>query len=211
MDEFGAVITADIVNSSGLNRKDFSVLSNKLKILLKAEKLKNVFYRGDSFQLLCNPEQAFILAIKLRALTRSGEFVNKMGPTDIRIAIGLGKVKKRVRSLATAMGEAFQLSGRALDNMGKAGKRLAVRINDEKLAPGMEAVALIGDTVMQKISPKQAEVLFELLNGSTEIEVAAKLAKSQSTINKLKQASGWNEMEQAIRIYDSMIVSFHNA
>jgi len=207
MNEFSAVITGDIVNSSKLSDKDFSVLVAMLKEMLKSEKARSSFYRGDSFHALCKPEQAFVLALKLRAIARGIELENE--PADIRIAIGLGDVEKPVKNLATAKGAAFILSGRELDSMGKSAKRLSVKIADEKLDFGMMAISFIADSIMQKMSSKQAEVVLELLKGKTETEVAGILGKSQSTINKLKQAAGWNELEEAITIYSLMIANIH--
>ena len=209
MNEFSAVITADIVNSSKLNEEELAILATELIGVLKAGKAKNHFYRGDSFHALCRPKHAFVLALKLRAIARVFKPVNENEQIDIRIAIGLGDVEMPVKNLATAKGEAFILSGRELDVISKSAKRLSIRIADEKLNPGMEAISLIADNIMQKMSSKQAEVILELLNGATEIEIAGKLGKSQSTVNKLKQAAGWNELEQAIKIFSSMLATIH--
>ena len=200
-----AVITADIVNSSSLNEQQLDHLLFDVKTELKARKAKSDFYRGDSFHALCDADQALLLSLRLRTIAKKGPWGEKENDIDIRIALGVGPVEEPVRNMASAKGEAFVISGRELEVISKSTKRLSIRCSDKKLDAGMEGLSVLIDWIMQKMSSKQAEAVGELLNGLTQMEIARKLRKSQSTINKLAQAANWGELEQAIQIYRKLV------
>lgn len=201
MESTKAVLTADIVNSTLMDGKDLNDLIVMIRSEFKQSKVSSEFYRGDSFHLLTEIEDAFEMALKLRVLARQVANVGAGGHADIRIAIGLGKVQDGIKSMALGKGEAFLLSGRELDLITKSQVRLSIRCSDSKIDPGLEAVALLADMILKDLSSKQAEVLSELLMGYTQMEVALKLKKSQSTINKLAQAGNWSQLEKASQIY----------
>ena len=205
MSSIKAVLTADIVNSSILSEKDLNDLLFAIKTELKWQKTKSDFYRGDSFHALCETDQALTLALRLRAIALQGIWQRKKQIIDIRIAIGIGPVDEPVKNMATAKGEAFMLSGRELDVIDKTTDRLALRCLDKKVDAGLQAVALLADSVMQKMSQKQAQAVGELLTGATQMETARKLSKTQPTINKLAQSANWNDLEKSIEIYRKLV------
>jgi len=206
MESIKAVLTADIVNSTLMEGKELNDLIVMIRSEFKQSKLTSEFYRGDSFHLLTEVEEAFRVAVKLRVLARQVPNAGTGENADIRIAIGLGKVQDAIKSMAMGKGEAFILSGRELDVISKSQVRLSIRCADDKIGAGMEALALLTDMVLKDLSIKQAEVLSELLMGYTQMEVALKLKKSQSTINKLAQAGNWSQLEKASQIYRKLAV-----
>lgn len=200
-----AVLTADIVNSTLMEPKDLNDLILLIRSELKKEKVLFDFYRGDSFHVLADMKQALSLALKLRVVARQMATPENKIP-DIRIAIGLGKVNDPVKSMAMGKGEAFILSGRELDLIEKSSTRLSIRCSDKKIDTGMAAIALLADMVLKEVSTKQAEVVAELLVGATQMEVALKLRKSQSTVNEIARAANWSMLEKAMQIYRKLVL-----
>ncbi len=125
--------------------------------------------------------------------------------SDIRISIGLGKVKTPVAVLGTTKGEAFVLSGRAFDELTKNDTRLAIASSNKLAAQGLEVIADYINSIFKNMTVKQAGVIFELLKGGSQHTVAAKLKKSRSTINEHVAAGRWPEIEKLLQQYENII------
>lgn len=203
----GAVITADIVNSTAMGSKAVAELRSILEQLINANQAKFLsFYRGDSFQsYLVDPYPAYRQALSLRAAARIFENQLPEIKTDLKISIGIGSIETPVTQIKTAQGEAFLLSGRGLDELEKTGRRLIIRCMDEKVNTTLEVISLFTDYLFEALTYKQAEVLQHLLNNRTQIETAKVLDKSQSTINRHVQSLGWKQMEELLRLYNQSI------
>jgi len=203
----GAVITADIVNSTAMGSKAAGELRSILEQLINANQAKFLsFYRGDSFQsYLVDPYPAYKLALRLRTAARIFENQLPDIKTDLKISIGIGSIETPVTQIKTAQGEAFLLSGRGLDELEKAGRRLIIRCGDEKVNTTLETISLFTDYLFDALTYKQAEVLQHLLNNRTQIETAKVLDKSQSTVNRHVQSLGWKQMEELLRLYNQSI------
>lgn len=203
----GAVITADIVNSTTMGSKAAGELRSILEQLINANQAKFLsFYRGDSFQsYLVDPYPAYRLALRLRTAARIFENQLPEIKTDLKISIGIGSIETPVTQIKTAQGEAFLLSGRGLDELEKTGRRLIIRCGDEKVNTTLETISLFTDYLFDALTYKQAEVLQHLLNNRTQIETAKVLDKSQSTVNRHVQSLGWKQMEELLRLYNQSI------
>ena len=203
----GAVITADIVNSTAMGSKAAGELRTILEQLINANQAKFIsFYRGDSFQsYLVDPYPAYRLALILR--TEAKLFENQLQniQTDLKISIGIGSIETPVTQIKTAQGEAFLLSGRGLYELEKTGRRLIIRTGDEKVNTALEAISLFTDYLFEALTYKQAEVLQHLLNDRTQIETAKVLDKSQSTVNRHVQSLGWKQKEELLKLYNQSI------
>ncbi|HEX2396083.1 MAG TPA: hypothetical protein VHI78_12110 [Bacteroidales bacterium] len=199
-----AVITADIVNSSLLGNRALNSLLKSLEKQFNAKGLKFGFYRGDSFHALCEVSEALKLTCIVRTLAvKTSEKHGEKG-CDIRISIGIGRINEPVKELGIAKGEAFVLSGREMDKLEKNGPRLAIRCPDALADTGLSSIALFTDFIITKMTVKQAEVVHELLHGATQVEVAKRLKKTQSTVNKHAGSAHWNELLRLLEIYDKM-------
>jgi hypothetical protein len=210
MKKIKAVITADIVNSSLLGKGTLNSLLKSLEKLFNAQEIPFGFYRGDSFHALCDISIALKTACLLRTIAIQA--TEKEGETgiDIRMAIGIGKVEEPVKDLGIAKGEAFLLSGREMDQLGKEGPRLSIRCTDAIADTGLSAIALFSDFLLKRMTIKQAEVINSLLQGATQVEVAKKLGKTQSTINKHAGAANWNELARLLEMYEKMALQLVN-
>lgn len=198
-----AVITADIVNSTKLPKAEFKKLSKTLGVLLQEH--QHEFFRGDSFQVFVkNPADA--LQVLLQARTATVKLSSRDIITDIRASIGISNARLPIKSLSTASGDAFTLSGRAFDNLGK-DRRLTI-VCDEKQAAANLALQVIStfiDYIFYRLTVKQAAVVLELLMNRTQTETAKRLKKSQATVHKHTQSAGWPEIEKLLVNYKEVI------
>ncbi len=203
----GAVITADIVNSSALGTATVNKLAERLKDLINANQAKFLsFYRGDSFQCyLVDPYTSYKLALQMRTETKLFQIDTPEIETDLKISLGIGEIDTPVTNINSAMGEAFILSGKGLDEFEKTGRKFIIKSEDKTVNIGLEAISIFTDYLFSHLTIKQAEVLQHLLNGCTQVETAKILKKSQSTINRHVQALGWGEMEHLLDIYHQCI------
>jgi hypothetical protein len=199
-----AVITADIVNSTKLSKAESKKLMKNLAGILQEH--QHEFFRGDSFQVLVkSPNEALRILLQTRttAMKLSG---SSMPVADIRASIGIGNVKLPVKSFQTASGDVFILSGRAFDKLAKE-ERLTI-ICDEKnkaVNSGLKVISQFIDYLFQRLTFKQAAVVYELLMARTQIDTAKRLKKSQATVNKHTQAAGWPEIEKLLEEYKNLI------
>jgi transcriptional antiterminator len=125
--------------------------------------------------------------------------------SDVRISIGTGNVDSPIRTLSTARGEAFLLSGRALDTLEKTQGRLIITTAHEL---GTIAFSVLSDylnSIFRYITSKQAEVMLELLKGNSQQQVAEKLNRSKSTISQHVTAGRWDEIEKILENYQKIV------
>lgn len=200
------VITADIVNSTVLPKPAFQKLSKELETLLAPYKFE--FYRGDSFQVyLKENEKALELILKIR-LAAKRIVKDKRTDIDVRAGIGIGRIQSPVKILKTSSEEPFILSGRSLDELKGQNTRLLIKSFDDNANFAFKTIARFVDYLLKDITAKQAAVIFELLMGHTQTEIAKKLKKSQVTINKQVHAAGWMEIESLLKDYSLAINQF---
>jgi hypothetical protein len=201
---FAAVITADIVNSTKIAKADYKKLMKNLTGILQEH--QHEFFRGDSFQVLIkSPNEA--LQVLLQARTAAMKLTESSMPiADIRASIGLGNVKLPVKSFQTASGDVFILSGRSFDKLAKE-ERLIIVCDEKNKAvnSGLKVISQFIDYLFQRLTFKQAAVVYELLMDRTQIDTAKKLKKSQATVHKHVQSAGWPEIEKLLTEYKHLI------
>ena len=197
-----AVITADIVNSTRLSKTEYKRLIKNLGEILQP--YQHEFFRGDSFQVFVkSPNEALRVLLQARMVAMK---LSDSTPSDVRASIGIGQVKLPVKSFQTASGDVFILSGRSFDKMVK-DERLII-VSDEKnkaVNLGLKLVSQFIDYLFQRLTFKQAAVVYELLMDRTQIDTAKRLKKSQATIHKHIQAAGWPHIEKLLSDYKDLI------
>jgi hypothetical protein len=199
-----AVLTGDIVNSTKLGLAKDKKLTNALLEIFEGYKME--FYRGDSFQAYVkDPRHALRLALlsrtaAIRLFKDEGRVI-----ADIRTSIGIGKVVSPVKVLKTAKGEAFLLSGRQFDSMTKMNRRLAITSNNALANEGLQVIADYLDQIFFTMTGKQAEVVFEMLKGKTQKEVAGKIKRTKSTVHQRTLSARWPEIESLLQRYENII------
>ena len=199
-----AVITADIVNSTRLPAAKERKLLKRINGLLSTYQYE--FYRGDSFQVFL-PEAAE--ALKTALLCRTAAICIDEEDTeiqsDVRISIGIGQARPPVKTLSTAKGEPFILSGRSLDEISKTSQRLIIAVADPLGNEALQVLAGYINAIFRDMTAKQASVIYELLLGQTQQVVAGKLKRSKSTINQHVSSGRWSEIETLLQQYANII------
>ena len=139
-------------------------------------------YRGDSFQIVVdNSEPSLTIAIAIRAKLRAST-PEKKEIWDARISVGIGDVSFESDNIVTSDGEAFRLSGRAFDAMGK--KRLTITTPWSEFNNSMELVTRFADDVVSSWTVKQSKVAYHsLLFPKTQKDMAADLGLTKQNFN----------------------------
>lgn len=199
-----AVLTGDIVNSTRLKKVAERKLTGILTTTLEAYLYE--FYRGDSFQVYVkNPLEALQTALLCRTAAIGISKSQTVNSTDVRISIGIGAISTPVKSLAVAKGEAFILSGRTFDTLAGTDNRLVIATGNNLANAGLQIMADYLNAILKTMTGKQAEVIFELLQGKTQQEVALQLKKSKSTVHQHVTAGRWTEIEKVLQQYQNII------
>lgn len=199
-----AVITGDIVKSSSISDHAKMIRSLKwiMHRLVKHGFIRSIeweLFRGDSFQLVTEPEQALSAALILRSGFRGGVYrlasplvVEDMLDEciDVRLSIGIGGVGELSDPLSESFGEAFTLSGRRLEAISGEELRLIVVTPDARLNTHFEMVCRLMDILVSNWSEKSSQAIYRsLLTGETQQKTADFLGISQSSVqNRLKIA-----------------------
>ncbi len=199
-----AVLTGDIVNSTRLEKVAEKKMLKHLKNLLAAYQFE--FYRGDSFQVYFKDATTALqtaLLCRTAAISIAEDYASV--PSDIRVSIGIGKVKKTFATLGEAREEPFILSGRAFDTLSKNNTRLVIASSNVLASQGFDIMADYINSIFNNMTGKQAGVIFELLKEEAQESVATKLKKSKSTISQHANAGGWPQIEKLIAQYKHLI------
>ena len=228
------VITGDIVDSRGMSGKAREKLYRDLKNFLedlKQQKCLNEYelFRGDSFQCVVEKkEETLKTALMIRAYIKSyisleqkevyaqylekGKIASKgyfPGKQDIRLAVGIGAVDfMKKNSLAHSDGEAFHLSGDALDRLKSMPNRMMLKTPDIKFNESIEPAILLLDAVIQKWTNNQAEIVLFKLKDMKEEEIARKLKITQSAVNQRTKTSQWFAIEKLLTYFTGILKSW---
>ncbi|MBL9056171.1 MAG: hypothetical protein JNJ84_07840 [Rhodobacteraceae bacterium] len=137
-------------------------------------------FRGDGWQFVIgNVPRALSLAIQIQATLKGAS-----GLPSTRISIGVGKVDSMgSASLADASGEAFVVSGRALDWLERKGRTLAI---DGKGITYLHQIAVEFLQLRIKLwTPQQAEATALFLGSGepTGREIATRLGISEQAVS----------------------------
>ena len=204
-----AVITADLVASRELDKKEreqlFKAIRSALKKMVK-EKWIDAFelYRGDSFQcVLPQKELALRTALLLRTYVRS---YNILGKQDLKLSIGIGSLDfYRADNIAQSDGQAFWLSGTELDNMKKSLYRMSLKTPDPQFNENIEPSILLLDAVMQKWTGNQAEVIYHKLQSLKEEEISRIIGISQSAVNQRIHTAQWFAVDKLLTYFEKNV------
>lgn len=186
------VLTGDLVRSTGMTEHELdrarNVVLDRIEHMAtwKANLLgaRPEFFRGDSWQaLLMEPGHFLRACVVLRASLKGAN-----EHWDTRIAVGLGgatKINKARTSLSA--GEAFLLSGRALDGMSMSESKLVVRGPDGAWST-LNAWTQLCSAIIDGWTVKQAQVAALALSQAPQTmrqaEIADHLGITQQAVSK---------------------------
>ena len=70
---------------------------------------------------------------------------------------------------------------------------------------GLQVISDYINDIFKTMTGKQAQVIFELLKGKTQQEVAKKLKRTKSTINQHVSSGKWFQIEKLLTQYENII------
>lgn len=214
-----AVVTGDIIESTKLSEEENTTLIQGLKLIIdnfeKDQTLKGEIFRGDSLQCLVHkPSEALKITLLIKTFVKgivsntnlkekndSEKLISK--PVfDIRLAIGIGEINSEKERLAISQGEAFNLSGRLLDDM-KHKQTIAIKTNDS-FNNELDTAFKLLDFILSNATQNQSEVIYYKLQGLTEVEISEKIGVNQSAVNQRSNSSGWSAINSLIQRFESI-------
>ncbi|MFA9460075.1 hypothetical protein [Thiohalorhabdus methylotrophus] len=213
MNDCYAVLTGDLVRSRSLSATELHRAHAGLREAVAD--LKDAaweprpagevdIFRGDSWQLLLRtPGNALRTAVYLRASLLAQGFA------DTRIGLGIGGVASLSRertSLST--GEAFELSGAALDGLGPRFRLGLAAAPDPGLpAPWAEVAVHLCDSVMAQWEGRQIETgrLACYYPDASHKHLGSLLTPpvTQQAVSKSLQSAGWYGLAEALDAFET--------
>lgn len=214
-----AVLTADLIDSTQYEEEVLEIVLNRLKAEFKVindhygeDIVRFTIYRGDSFQgIIKKPEEALQIALQIKSAvnsihpkeTRKNRNYSKIA--DFKLAIGIGTQELEREEITESNGQAFQFSGRTLDEMKNTSRHTGIKTPIQNINEEFTTSFLLLDTITDKWSTASAEVVYYLLRGLKEREVAAEINISQSAVNQRKKAAGWEAVSLLLTRFRNVI------
>ena len=204
-----SVVTGDIANSTSIAADKREELIERTGTLIKSWVNKPEYaeiFRGDSFQLLFDDvAEALKRSIQIRCWLKSYQDGTGKDSLDARLSIGVGEVAYFGKSVLDSDGEAFHLSGRAFDEMKATQNYFQVSTNDPELNEQLNIILNLANIIITQWTKNQAEVIFLLLEGKTQQEMADELKIAQSAVNNRIKLSRWKEIDKTMRYIASLM------
>ena len=156
-----AVLTGDLVKSRGMTADQLAIVRARLSDAV--DKISEwsaglviggpQFFRGDSWQLaLAHPGYCLRVAMALRAA-----LIGMDVKADTRIGIGIGTTERiHPQQISLSVGEAFLLSGEALDTIGRARLCVGLGAVDQRRLPLFGPLVSTSDVIVSRMKPAQA-------------------------------------------------------
>lgn len=199
-----AVLTADLINSREYDKsflkEILALLKKEFEAISKEHDAIFTLFRGDSFQgIIKHPEDALQIALRLKTVVLKVENSEKkksnIPMADVRIAIGIGEADYNEKAITESNGEAFHFSGLTLDTMKDENKKISLKTGNDNINDEFKVSLKFLDNLADKWSIASAEVIYYLLMGMKEQQIADLLQRSQAAINLRKKAAGWEEVQ----------------
>lgn len=165
-------------------------------------------FAGDSWQMLVrSPEAALRVGLCMRTLIRSNDALPE---GDTRVALGIGAVDFLVRErVSESQGEAFALSGEALDDLQRMKVRMNVRLpeagNGRPFDPQdtLEAMMALTDAICQEWTPAQSAAVAGALMRLDQTRIGERLSITQSAVSQALHAARWWAVERVLEWWET--------
>jgi hypothetical protein len=208
---YHAVLTGDIIGSSRLLPLQLeSVRSSLIDAVNVVRSWKRglvkgrpEFFRGDGWQLLLtDPAMAMRVGIFLRAALLAG------GVADSRIATGLGGGEEALyKRAALSTGQAFVLSGHALDEMTRY-SRMTIEMpkSSGPLSDWMPVIGHLCDAFIDQWTRRQAEIVCVAIDPKEpdyeKVAQSLKPAVSKQAVAKGLNGANWHVIRETIHRFE---------
>lgn len=180
------VITGDLVNSTRIAAEWRPAVMDAINTCMSdfaaVTSVRIEMFRGDSFQVVVDhPERSLAVAIALRAKLRAST-PDDSDIWDARVSIGIGDISFESGNILTSDGEAYRLSGRAFDNIGK--KRLCVATPWTDFNNPIDLLTRFADEFISSWTAKQARVAYHsMLFSKSQKDMAEELGMTRQNFN----------------------------
>lgn len=195
------IITADIIGSTSIAADARGLLPELINQLTdelqEVSQIQVEIFRGDSFQVMVQDvEKTPLVAVLLRAGLRKSELRSKTKILDARMAIGIGKVSYINEKITLSDGEAFILSGREFDELGK--RKLSILTPSEDVNAELRVETAFLDDVISHWTRQQSECIYNaLLTNAKQYQLASDDNTSRQNVGKKLSAA----KERLVRMY----------
>lgn len=203
------VITGDLVNSTNISpvwrQLVIDALSASVSDCNTLTPVRMEIYRGDSFQVLVeDPEYSLAVAIALRAKLRAATPENQE-IWDARLSVGVGNVSFETGSILTSDGEAFRLSGRAFDSIGK--KRLTLATPWEEFDYALDLLTRFADEIISSWTVRQATIVsHSLIVQKKQKDMAKELNMTRQNFNYLWNSAKAQLIFDYIKYFKALVI-----
>lgn len=194
-----AVITGDIINSRKVNSEIWLPRLKEYLSEIIQDTEKWEIYRGDSFQVEVEPGQALEVALCIKALIKSSSKI------DAKMAIGVGDKNFKGKKVTESYGTAYINSGESFENIKNT--TLVLKSPFAEFDDYFNPILKLLSFVTTNWKPVTADTIFYALTHKSlmQKEIAERLAKDATTVNKALKRGGYDEVEEAINLYTKKI------
>lgn len=215
-----AILSADIIGSTELPLPIRSQLAPTVKQAFQALKVKPAIKysieRGDFIQGEVPAEDGLqyllLLKAQLNSITDNNQDARQENIlVDLRISLALGEVTLSAKTVGESDGPAYQLSGRALDDMKSARQLISLQSTDEDFNDELLVMAKSLEFITARWTKGSAEIVSLLVEGQKEIDIAEKLGISQSAVNQRKKTAGWDVLNAMLNRYKKKSIQLKQA
>ena len=205
------VITGDVVDSTSIPLEKraglLECMSSVLDDIKQSYSLNYEYFRGDSVQIVVdNPSDSLVVSILFRVGLRAQAERELSILCDIRLSIGIGMTEFLSGNVNISDGEAFRLSGRALDQMGKSTLCLSTPWDDvnEEFGASLPFV----DDIVSGLTTGQASALYySLLKNYTKKEIASVMGQTSQNVSRLLILAKEKQLQNLINRFRTVISS----
>ncbi len=194
-----AVLTGDIINSRKVNSEDWLPKLKDYFIKLTNNVEKWEIYRGDSFQLQVNIEEALITAVCIKALIKTNPKI------DVRISIGIGDVSFKGKKVIESYGTAFINSGEAFEKLKN--NTLIIKTPFKEIDNYFNPIFKLLSFIIDNWKPVTSETIFYALMNRDLLqkEIAERLGKDKTTVNRALKRGAYEEIIEIIDLFNQKI------
>ncbi|MEQ6122302.1 SatD family protein [Reichenbachiella sp. MALMAid0571] len=194
-----AVITGDVINSRMEKASEWLPLLKGVLNQYGSTPSQWEIFRGDSFQLELEPEEA------LRAAMHIKTGVKQATHLDVRIAIGIGEKTHQAKKITESNGSAFVHSGECFETLKK--QTLAIKSPNPELDETINLLLALALLTMNNWSTVTSLAVKTALENpqKNQKELAALLSKSQSNISETLKRAGFEEITRLEEKYRTLI------
>jgi len=183
-----AVITGDIINSrSHPTELWLEALQETLNTVGQEPKAWEI-YRGDSFQIMLDPDQSILKALQIKATIKQFENL------DVRLGVGIGEIDYQSDKITSSNGSAFFRSGESFEALKK--QNFLITSGNKHFDDSINTMLSLAMFAANRWTPTVSKVVKLALErpGLKQQELASLLQKSQSNISEALKRGAFDEI-----------------